>query len=459
MARGGERGERHPSAAELERFLLGEMSPRQAAPIISHLLSGCKQCRAGMAPLASVVFATGPLVPDTVPSSDAEYDFPMFKAFATARQYASNLTREKVTGQYSADEEPTKRPSTLEVLAARNQERMERDRFEALFERCRDLRYSDPEGMTLAASLALNLAQQETALKGESPELADLEARAWAELGNAHRVEDDLVSAETALAHALVRSRQGTGAPLLLARIMDLTASLYTDQRRFKEARLLLDCVYTIYQHEGDTHGAARTFISKGMAANYALEPEEAIGFLVEGIRQIDPEHDPKLVLAAVHGLLWCLVDSGFAVEANRLLAEARPIYEVHGQHFDQLRRLWLEGRIAVHLGEEDRAERFLHQVREGFKEVDQAYDVALISLDLAALWLHQGRTVEIKELIDEMITIFRARSIQREALGALLMLKKAFETDQATAALLRTVTTELWRAERSPVRRTGLSS
>ena len=246
---------------------------------------------------------------------------------------------------------------------------------------------------------------------------------------------------------------------MLLARIMDLTASLYTDQRRFKEARLLLDCVYTIYQHEGDTHGAARTFISKGMASNYALEPEEAIGFLVEGIRQIDPEHDPKLVLAAVHGLLWCLVDSGFAAEANRLLAEARPIYEVHGQHFDQLRRLWLEGRIAAHLGEEARAEFFLHQVREGFKEVDQAYDVALISLDLAALWLHQGRTLEIKELIDEMITIFRARSIHREALGALLMLKKAFETDQATAALLRTVTTELWRAERSPVRRTGLSS
>jgi tetratricopeptide (TPR) repeat protein len=314
--------------------------------------------------------------------------------------------------------------------------------------------------MILAASLALTLAQREAALKGESPELADLEARAWAELGNAHRVEDDLVSAETALAHALVRSRQGSGAPLLLARIMDLTASLYADQRRFKEARLLLDCVYTIYQHEGDAHGAARTFISKGMAANYALEPEEAIGFLVEGIRQIDPEHDPKLVLAAVHGLLWCLVDSGFAAEANRLLAEARPIYEAHGQHFDQLRRLWLEGRIALHLGEEDRAERFLHQVREGFKEVDQAYDVALISLDLAALWLHQGRTLEIKELIDEMITIFRARSIQREALGALLMLKKAFETDQATAALLRTVTTEIWRAERSPVvRRAGLSS
>ena len=126
MARGGERGERHPSAAELERFLLGEMSPRQAAPIISHLLSGCKQCRTGMAPLASVVFATGPLAPETVPSSDAEYDFPMFKAFATARQYASNLTREKAAGQESADEALPKRPPTLEVLDVEGAETVQR---------------------------------------------------------------------------------------------------------------------------------------------------------------------------------------------------------------------------------------------------------------------------------------------------------------------------------------------
>src|SRR3954452_21975648 len=109
MAKGGERGERHPSAAELERFLLGELSPRQAAPIIAHLLTGCQQCRAGMAPLASVVFAASPVPPDPAPSSDAEYDFPMFKAFAAARQYAATVARES---------SPPKRAPALEALAA-----------------------------------------------------------------------------------------------------------------------------------------------------------------------------------------------------------------------------------------------------------------------------------------------------------------------------------------------------
>jgi len=41
-----------------------------------------------MAPIASVVFASGPLAPPAVPLSGSEYDFSLFKAFASARQYA-----------------------------------------------------------------------------------------------------------------------------------------------------------------------------------------------------------------------------------------------------------------------------------------------------------------------------------------------------------------------------------
>jgi tetratricopeptide (TPR) repeat protein len=451
MARGGERGDRHPSAAELDKFLLGEMSPREAAPVISHLLSGCLPCREAMAPLASVVFATGPLAPEAAPTSGTEYDFPMFKAFAAARQFASNAAREKSIGDNGTTPHAvTKRPA-LEVLASTV---VSRDLSEALLEQCRDLRSSDPEGMILSASLALSLIERAIAQNGDSAEMADREARAWAELGNAYRVADDMIAAEAALTNALTRSDRGTGDPVLLARLMDLTASLYIDQRRFQEARRLLDCVQAIHQSQGDTQAAARTFISKGIASNYALDPEGALRFLNEGLRQIDPAQDPKLVLAAVHGLLWCLVDTGHAAEANLLLGEARALYEAHGERFDQLRRLWLEGRIAIQLEEDEKAEQTLQQVREGYREADIAFDVALVSLDLATLWLRQGRTNEIAEILDETIAIFRARNLQREALGALLMLRRAIETDQATAALLQSATVQLSRLERFPARR-----
>lgn len=461
MARGGERGERHPSAAELERFLLGEMSPRQAAPIISHLLSGCPQCRTGMAPLASVVFSAGPLAPETVPSSDTEYDFPMFKAFASARQYAATLGREKELRQRSADASLPKRSPSLELLASKEQGRgqTDQDRCEALLEYCRSLRYQDLEGMTLAASLAVTLAERASTSQGERPELADLEARAWAELGNAHRVADDLVTAESALARALARSGQGTGDPLLLARLMDLTASLYIDRRRFSEARLLLDYVYAIYSHEGDAQSVARTFISKGVASNLALDSDQAVGFLIEGLRQIDPARDPKLVLAAAHDLLWSLVDSGRAADASELLAQVRPLYEAHGEHLHRLPQLWLEGRIASQLEEDEKAENLLQQVRRAYQELDVAYDAALVSLDLAAVWLRQGKTAQIESLLDESIVILRARNLQREALSVLLMLKNAFHTNRATAALLRTAANQLWLLERFPTRQARIPS
>jgi tetratricopeptide (TPR) repeat protein len=456
MARRGERGDQHPSAAELDRFLLGEMSPRQAAPVISHLLTGCPHCRKAMAPLASLVFASGPVAPEKAASSGAEYDFPMFKAFAAARQYAVANGGRREEPQVSA---PQLSPVPLEAPRPISQSKTARDRCEALLERCWNLRYSDPEGMVLSAALAVGLVQQLIAEQGESKDLIDLEARAWAELGNSHRVADDLSEAEAALSRALVRSGQGSENPLLLARIMDLTASLYIDQRRFQEARQLLDSVYAIYRHTGDTQAAARTFISKGLASNRAFDPEEAIGFLAEGIRQIDPQHDPKLVLAAVHDLLWSLVDAGHDAQANGLLTEVRPLYRMHGERFYHLPQLWLEGRIASHLGQDEKAEDLFLRVREEYRNSDIAYDVALVSLDLATLWLRQERTTEIKGLLDETIAILKARNLQREALGALLMLRKAFETDQANAALLQTAATELWRLERSPVRRGRTSS
>jgi tetratricopeptide (TPR) repeat protein len=443
----------------LDRFLLGEMSPRQAAPVISHLLSGCQRCRAAMAPLASAVFAAGPLPPATAPSAGSEYDFPMFKALAAARQYASTTASAKAGRQHPADQPLAKRPPALEIRTLDGRQRPGWDRCEALLELCRNLRYSDPERMTLSASLAVTLAEKATATDGESVELADLQARAWAELGNAYRVADDLAAAESALGHALARSGEGTGDPLLLARLMDLTASLYTDQRRFSEAHRLLGHVHTIYMEAGDAHAAARALISQGVTSNYALDPEAAIGFLVEGIRQIDPAHDPQLVLSAVHGLLWCLVDCGRAPEAGQMLSAVHPLYEVHGEHFDRLKRLWLEGRIAFHLREDESAERMLSCLREEYRKADLAYDAALVSLDLAALWLRQGRTAEITGVVDEIITVLRARGIQREALGALLMLRRALETDRVTATLLQTVTTELWRLERLPGRRDSVSS
>jgi len=279
--------------------------------------------------------------------------------------------------------------------------------------------------------------------------VADLRARAWAELGNSYRVADQLALAESSLAKAVEIAGQGTGDPLLLARLMDLTASLYSDQRKFKEAHQLLDCVYRLYVRLGDGHAAGRTLVSKGISLGYALKSEEAVRLLAAGIRQIEAARDPKLACAAVHGLLWCLLDCGYATDVERLLESVRPLYRILGDPLSELRMRWLEGRIAFAFDDQTEAERAFLQVRQGLEKAELPYDAALVSLDLAAVWLQKGRTPEILVLIDEMVAIFRARNIRREVLGALLMLQDALRADTATATLLRAVSSELWRTER----------
>lgn len=450
---GGDQGS-HPSPAELDRFLMGRMSSREAAPVVAHLLAGCDLCKERMAPLASVIFSPGEPAEPAVPTDGSEYDFPLFRAFATARRYAEALERKQ--GEPARDAAPPSQelppPSPIPF-----DERAHRDwaRCEAFLERCQALRHSDPEALVMLAGMAVALAERISADRSRSEEaVADLQARAWSELGNARRISDDLFGAEADLARALDRAGRGTGDPRLLARIMDLTASLLTDQRRFQEAFQLLDWIHAIYLSLRETHAAGRALISKGISAGYALNAEEAVRLLAQGIRMIDARRDPQLVLAGVHSLSLFLVDCGRLEEARRLLACSRPLYVRYGERLDQLKARWVEGLVAMELRDDRNAETALLEVRSGFVETELAYDTALVSLDLAAVWLRNGRTSEIKAILDETVAVFRARKIRREAIGALLMLRAALEQEGATIALLRNVASELQRLEREPAAR-----
>lgn len=438
----------HPGPAELDRFLLGELSSREASQVVSHLLTGCESCRQRMETLASVLFAPD-LVPDTPVEVGSEYDFPLFRAFAAARRYALAVVREQREVEHDRADVRLREVPPPEQSSAWQ-------RCEQLLDRCRELRHSDPEAMVAAASLAVSLSERIDPQLHGSRALADLQSRALAERGNARRVADDLRGAGADLSRALERAGAGSGDPRLLVRLMDLTASLRTDQRRFDEAFQLLDWVHVIHLELGETHEAGRALISKSNAAAYALDLGEAVRLLAQGLALIDADRDPKLALAAIHNLLSHLVDAGQLVEAARLFGESRSLYASHGDRLGRLKARWLEGRISSGLADPAAAERAFHEVRTGFQEADLPYDMALVSLDLAALWLDQGRNREIQLLLDETVAIFRDRGIRREAIAALLMLREAFERERATAALLRTVASELQRLESEPVGRAG---
>jgi len=455
----GDRADNHPSAAELEQFLLGDMSPREAAPVLAHLIRGCELCRERMQPTAAVVLGTFQNAPEPSPEAGAEYDFPLFKAFAAARHYAEARAQAKSESHRALARTPLKeirpREEVLNLSAA------ERDwaRCQELLDRCRALRYNDPETMVLTATLAVKLAERLDSRAFGTEALADLRARAWAERGNARRIADDLSGAEEDLSRALEWNAQGSGDLLLLARLMDLTASLYTDQRRFSEAFQLLDAVYAIYERQGDRHAAGRALISKGVSVGYAFEVEEAVHLLSQGLSMIDASQDPKLAMVGIHNLIWCLVECGQAEQADLLFAHSRTLFSSFVERLDAIKAVWLEGRIAAARGQHERAEQRFQEARASFGDAKLPYEVALVSLDMAALWLRTGRTAEVTGLIDDTIAVFRTRKIRREAIGMMLVVREAFQKNQATEALLQTVAADLLRLVDAPIRRRSVSS
>ena len=77
--------------------------------------------------------------------------------------------------------------------------------------------------------------------------------------------------------------------------------------------------------------------------------------------------------------------------------------------------RRWMEGSIALELGRIETAEAAFREVQRAFLEQRMGYDAALVSLDLAMLYVQEGRTGELKRLAEELVPVFEAWDIHRE--------------------------------------------
>jgi tetratricopeptide (TPR) repeat protein len=268
----------------------------------------------------------------------------------------------------------------------------------------------------------------------------DLGARAWSGLGNAQRIRSDFHEAEESFAKAERLLRKGTGDPLEKAHVLLLKSSLRGNQQRFREAFRLLDRVLAIGRKCGDPQLCGKAMIMRGFLLGLANDPEAAIRHLTEGIRDVDPATDSRLLVAAQHNLILFLAESGRYDEAMRLLESARPLYHRVGDRMSLLRLRWLEGKIETALGRFAEAEHLLRDVRKELIERELGFDAALLCLDLANIFTRQGRSAEMRHLAEEMLPVFRSRDIHREAIAALLVFQKAAEMERVTLGLIREV-------------------
>lgn len=341
-------------------------------------------------------------------------------------------------------EELAEAPSDLKGLPA----------YEAFLERSWNLRHDDPDEMVRLAMYATLVAGKLDVETHGAQRVKDLQCRAWAALGNAYRVADDLDAAEFALGRAAELYLEGTQDELLGARLFDLQASLFGARRSFAAALQTLDVVHELYVRHGDLHLAGRALIKKGSYSGLSgltNDPEEAIRLLRRGLEMIDAEREPQLALSAVHNIAFFLIDCGKFREARSLVWQNLPLYDAHGGQLHRIKLQGLRGLICAGLGELDRAEEYLVAARRGFEEAGVRYHAAIAGLDLAVVWLRQGRREEARDLVLESVRVFLELRIHREALAAVLVLQRAFEKGLQADALLDKAREFLRRIEQDP--------
>jgi len=162
-----------------------------------------------------------------------------------------------------------------------------------------------------------------------------------------------------------------------------------------------------------------------------------AVSLLRQAIAEIDPAEMPQLAIYARHNLITSLAVAGQHQEASQLLPESIEIFSAHAKPLDLLRLGWPEGKVAFGLGEMARAEGHFRHVQQEFLHRGMAYDAALVSLDLALVLAQEGRNDELRHLALEIIPIFEAQDVYREALAAMLMFQNACKEDRLTVELV----------------------
>ncbi|HYG61981.1 MAG TPA: hypothetical protein VEL74_05335 [Thermoanaerobaculia bacterium] len=326
--------------------------------------------------------------------------------------------------------------------------------FEAFLRHSWAVLHADPaqaiESARWATRFGSRLDPEELGARG----LADLRCRAWAILGNAYRVADNLSAAEFAFTEAFNHFAAGSRDRSLQARLLDFQASFRADQRRFPEAIALLDRVFAIFQERGDEHLAGRALLSKGLFTGYSGDPEGAIRLIEEGLSRIDSGRDPNLALWATHNLSLFMIETGRFEEARALAHRNLRRFAEREHRIDFLKLRWIEARADAGLGLLDEAEEAFVEVREGMLDVGKRYHSALAALDLAVIHRRQGRPEEACSTILEAAEMFLEIEISREAIAAVLALQDSCRAGLETGGLLEKVMDFLRHLERDPTLR-----
>ena len=443
--------QRHPSERRLAEYWFEVLAPEEQIEVSLHLLA-CESCRRSLESLP-----IEELDPEEIRvTRGEEVEAVLESAFSTARLSVSSpsTVRVRTTGQ-APQIEPCSTARLVEELdnlsvecrleAVRTDRRFQTaDVIVGLLDQSRALTGEDTERALEAAMVAIEIAQGLDATSGEDPENADRLAVAWAFAGNAQRVRADFAESSKAFAKARHWLLAGSGQPKVRAKVLSREASLQRTQRRFDDAASTLLEVLGLYRELGDTRAEGQTLVLYAKVQYFVGQLDAAINTLHDADRCLTSIEPDRLTFNLQNNLFLYLVEAGRFDEAARRLPLVRDLAEHHGNSNDRLCVLWNEARLDRDSGRTQKAIDHLITARQGFIERSNAYDAALVSLDLAAIFLGEGRASETRQLVTEILPLLRARDVAPSVLAAMNLLLRAIEAETANRGLLEVIRSQL---------------
>lgn len=255
-------------------------------------------------------------------------------------------------------------------------------------------------------------------------------------LGNAQKAANDVPLAAGTFTEALRLWGRGKDEAGLLseAYLLDMEASLRRAQGLFPKAMELHDKARKMARPEE----VGIILLNKGFTLQEQGNPGAALETFEEAAELIDSVRQPRLrcVLRFNQAASACRL--GRAEEAVALVDEVQSLAERLRNDVDLIKTAWLRANVDAGLGKRQQALLALEQVRRDFASRKLPYDCAQVSLDVALLYREEGRFAEIQALAQEMLNIFEAQAVHREAMAAVILFQEAAQKKRVTADFMR---------------------
>jgi tetratricopeptide (TPR) repeat protein len=306
----------------------------------------------------------------------------------------------------------------------------------------------DPLRAIELADVALHIAER---VSGDEAWRYRLQGYAWAFLGNALRVHNRLPEAEAAFSKTWTLWAQGASVdPGLLdvSRLYDLHASLLIDQGKIISSLELLDKALASCRSD---HAKGRILLKEAKALEWMGNYGLAVSTLNEAEPLMAPLKEPRDLCVLRFNRISLLCHLGRHKEAETSLPDLRLLLAQLNKALDLVRLRWLEGRCAAGLERTSEAISALSWVRTEFAERQMRYDEALVSLELASLYLKEERPDMVKRLARQMEPVFQDQGLHQEARKALALFEQAVELESVTPELVQPMIDFLYRAQANP--------